>query len=1150
MMVMAILTTTFAENIDPTRAQRVAESLLTSKMGNTPDIHLVDFANRDTFSNFYVFGNESCFVIVSANDCVTPIIGYSTENGFGQSALPDNVFYWLKAYDEEISTTISRQIGASDDIRSEWNSLLNGNRLEPKTRTSVSPLLLTAWDQIDPYNNLCPSASGGSGGHTYTGCVATAMAQVMKYWEHPIKGVGSHSYTCPGFGQQSANFSNTTYNWDNMKSTYSLSYSTTEVTAVATLMFHCGVSVDMAYNSGTAGSGAASSSVPYALKTYFNYANSTEYRLKSSYSDSQWISMLKTELDNARPVYYSGQSTSAGHAFVCDGYDNNNLFHFNWGWNGSCNGYYAIGALNPGAGGSGSGSQGEYNQQNAAIFGCQPNTPSINPPTNVNSSVSGRNVTITWNAASGATSYRVYRDGSLLASGVSGTSYTDSNVIYGNHVYYLKSVTSNGTMSLKSANTVADVHFAGPIPTNLQGSPSGPNAILTWTAPSSETATLQYGTGTSAGGVGYNGSADTYWAQRFPASSLVSYAGMAINKVSAYFWRNGSYTLYIYKGNEIGPSELIQQQSCTVTSTGWKDINLNTPAIIDYSQDLWVVLYAPSSIDFPATYCSYNGSGAADACYLSPNGGSWSQYQNARSWLIKTYITDGTYTYRVYRNNTAIATNVSGTTYTDASLANGTYNYYVSTNYYGGESDHSNTVSVVINGSSVYSISVSADPTEGGTVSGGGNNFSYNQSCTINASANPGYTFVNWTKNGTQVSTNASYTFNVTESATYVAHFQQQTYSISVSADPTAGGTVSGGGNNFNYNQSCTINASANPGYTFVNWTKNGTQVSTNASYTFNVTESATYVAHFSTQSFVITAVADPTEGGSVSGGGGYDYGDLCNLIATANTGFTFVNWTKNGVQVSNQPTISFNVTETATYIAHFQINSYDITVTANPVEGGTVSGGGSFNYGQSCTVHAIANTGYNFVNWTENGTPVSTNADYTFVVQSNRNLVAVFDLGTFAITATCDPETGGSITGTGSYNYGETCTLSITPNENYTFVNWTENGIEVGTDPSISFTVESSHSFVAHLIFFDGINESNAQIELYPNPANEWLHIKGEAIQKIVVVNTMGQVLESMETNGQETLLFNIKHYEPGTYIMILNTEKGGIVTRRFVKQ
>ena len=1224
-LVLCAFSLCYSENIDMTQAQRVGEAFLRSKTGQTPDIHLIDFADSESFSHFYVFGNDGCFVIVSADDRVSPIIGYSTDNGFGRATMPDNVFAWLKAYDDEVGTAISRHMEATEEIQLEWSNLRNGNGLEPRSRTSVSPLINTVWDQTEPFNNQCPTTSGGPGGHAFAGCVATAMAQIMNYWEHPVTGSGNHSYNCPSFGQLSANFATTTYDWDHMKNSYSTGYTSTEATAIATLTYHCGISVDMAYGVGGAGSAAYSNDVPNALRTYFGYVTTVQYYSKSSYNDTQWINMLKTELDNGRPMLYNGQSSDGGHAFVCDGYNENNQFHFNWGWSGYCNGYYAIGALNPGPGGSGSGSQGQYNMQNGAVMGIQPVAPSINPPTNVNSSVNGRNVSITWTAASGAVSYKVYRDGNLIAGSVTGTSYTDSNVTYGTHVYYLKSVASNGSMSLQSASTTADVHFAGPVPTNLQGTPNGTSANLSWTAPASETTILQYGTSTMLSAVGYTGNTGTYWAQRYPASTLAQYAGMAVNKVSVYFYSAGSYTLYIYKGNETGTTELVQQKSYTNSGSGWKDITLTTPAPVDYTQDLWVVMYAPSSINYPAVYCSYSGSGVADAHYISYSGDTWTQHAHNGSntnisWLMKTYMTDGTYTYRVYRNNTAVATNVSGTTYTDSNLANGTYNYYVTTNYYGGESDASNTVSVVIDGSQTYNITVSADPTAGGSVTGGGSynsgqsctvtatantgytfvnwtengtqvstnaNYTFNvtgnrnlvahfqlqsytitatadptaggsvtgggtynhgQSCTLTATANQGYTFINWTKNGTQVSTNASYTFTVTESAAYVAHFQIQSYTITATADPTAGGSVTGGGT-FNYGQSCTVHATANTGYTFINWTENGTQVSTNADYTFAVNGNRSLVAHFSTQSYVITAMADPAEGGTVSGSGGFNYGDLCTLTATANAGYTFVNWTKNGTQVSTNATYTFTVTESATYVAHFQIQSYTITVAAQPEEGGSVSGGGTFDYGQSCTVHATANEGYNFINWTENGNPVSAEADYTFTVEGNRNLVAVFDIGSFVITAVTDPANGGNITGVGSYDYGETCTLSIEPYENYTFINWTEDGEEVSTEPTFSFTVEGSRSFVAHLSYYDGLNETATPIEFYPNPANEWLHIVGQGLRKAVVINMLGQVVESIEIENQGELLINVNHYEPAEYIMMLYTESG-IVMKRFVKE
>ena len=278
-----------------------------------------------------------------------------------------------------------------------------------------------------------------------------------------------------------------------------------------------------------------------------------------------------------------------------------------------------------------------------------------------------------------------------------------------------------------------------------------------------------------------------------------------------------------------------------------------------------------------------------------------------------------------------------------------------------------------------YDITATANPTAGGTVTGGGS-YAEGTTCTLTATANTGYEFVNWTKNGTQVSTNASYAFTVTEAGDYVAHFQAVTYTITATANPTEGGTVSGAGT-YNHGESCTLTATAATGYTFVNWTKGGSVVSTNAAYTFTVTEAGAYVANFQINSYAITATANPTAGGTVSGGGTYNHGESCTLAATAATGYTFVNWTKGGTEVSTNAAYTFTVTEAGDYVAHFQALTYAITATANPTEGGTVSGDGTFNYGQSCTLTATANTGYEFVNWTKGGTEVSTNAAYTFTV-------------------------------------------------------------------------------------------------------------------------------------------------------------------------
>ena len=288
-----------------------------------------------------------------------------------------------------------------------------------------------------------------------------------------------------------------------------------------------------------------------------------------------------------------------------------------------------------------------------------------------------------------------------------------------------------------------------------------------------------------------------------------------------------------------------------------------------------------------------------------------------------------------------------------------------------------------------YTITASVNPSNGGSVSGAGT-YQSGSTCNLTATANTGYTFTNWTKNGTVVSSNPTYSFTVTEDASYVANFELSGYTITATANPAEGGTVTGAGN-YNYGATCTLTATANTGYNFINWTKNGRVVSTNPTYSFTVTRNASYVANFELSGYIITATANPIEGGTVTGAGSYTEGSTCTLTATANTGYNFTNWMKNGTVVSTNPTYSFTVTEDASYVANFELSGYTITATANPVEGGTITGTGNYNYGATCTLTATTNTGYEFTNWTENGTEVSNNASYTFMVTGNRNLVANF---------------------------------------------------------------------------------------------------------------------------------------------------------------
>ncbi len=770
-LLFAMVSTALAKNVTIQTAQRAAQSFLNSKMEGNPQIHLIDFAEKSSFPNFYVFGNERCFVIIAGDDCVHPVLGYSTENSFAADDMPENAYDWLKAYDEEIAYVAERRLNANIEIQVEWDKLLSGKGLFQKTRSGVHPLLKTYWNQRAPFNGLCPVDPNHSSGHVATGCVATAMAQVMNYWEHPVRGTGSHSYMLsnhPEYGELFADFGATIYDWDNMKNHYTTQgYTDAEALAVAILMFHCGVSIEIGYGD-TNGSSGYMSDAATALKTYFDYTPNLVFRYKTqnnvvNYNDSLWIEMLKSELNLDRPILYRSShddpSIPIGHSFVCDGYDENDYFHFNWGWGGKDDGYYQIGDLNPNSQAS------PYNRNNAAIFNCYPNMPSINPPDEVDITLDGQEVMITWSAVPNAVSYRLYKDDEILAN-IPGTGYIDWNVTYGLHSYYVKSVDSDDIMSLKSNTVVAEVRFHGPVPTNLQSSTNGHNVTLTWQTQNSNTATLQYGSGSVIGGLG--SSSGTYWAHRYPTSILMDYAGMAINRVSYYFRKAGAYTIFVCKGNMAAPTEIMYQQNYTTTSVGsWQDIVFPSPITIDYTQDLWIVFYSDAA-SYQASYCSYSGNDVADASLYSSNGQLW-YCKTDRSWLMKTYLTDGTYTYNLYRNGNAVATNLDGNTYTDTNLPDGIYNYHVTTNYFGGESDPSNTASVLV-GNPTYNINVSANPNNGGLVTGGGT-YNYNQSCTVTATHNTGYTFVNWTENGEIVSTDSEYSFTVDNNRNLVANF-------------------------------------------------------------------------------------------------------------------------------------------------------------------------------------------------------------------------------------------------------------------------------------------------------------------------------------------------------------------------------------------
>ena len=414
-----------------------------------------------------------------------------------------------------------------------------------------------------------------------------------------------------------------------------------------------------------------------------------------------------------------------------------------------------------------------------------------------------------------------------------------------------------------------------------------------------------------------------------------------------------------------------------------------------------------------------------------------------------------------------------------------------------------------------YTVTVSANPEGGGTVTGGGT-YEQGQQCTVNAVAAEGYTFANWTEGGEEVSANANWTFIVNGDRTLVANFTRKSYTITATANPSNGGTTTGGGI-YEHGQSCTVIATAANGYEFSNWTENGEEVSTNANYRFTVTQARTLVANFTVQApntYTINASSNPSNGGSVSGGGTYEQGQTCTVSAMANTGYTFNRWTENGDQVSNNASYSFTVNANRILVAQFQVNSYTISASANPTTAGSVSGGGSYNHGQNCTLTAMANTGYAFDHWTRNGTNISGGATLTFTVTSNATYVAHFTLLSYTISASANPTTAGSVNGGGSYNHGQSCTLTATANTGYTFNHWTRNGTNISGGATLTFTVTSNATYVAHFTTQSYTISASANPVSAGNVSGGGNYIHGQSCTLTATANT-GYVFDHWTQNN-----------------------------------
>ena len=345
MLVLAMACVTLqARPVDQETAKRLGQSFVKANFEFTrqsDQLNLVQTAYSERGEAcYYIFNvGDTGFVILAADDNYRPVIGYSDRGTFN----PDDMAPALAEYLEVVRQGVmsaSEASSASVAVAADWAMLEKNGRLVSRHGGREDVFLVqTTWNQNYPYNYFCPEGEGGPGGHCYAGCVATAAAQLMKFWNHPIQGQGSYTYIPedhPEYGPLTANFGETTYDWDNMPNAISNNSPIEQIEAVAQLIYHVGVSVDMNYR--PTSSGAVTGKLCQTMPAYFFYTDQMDNLYRENYTHEGYMQLVINSIDMNWPMVQRG----GGHAYVLDGYNDNDMVHFNWGWSGSSDGWFNI----------------------------------------------------------------------------------------------------------------------------------------------------------------------------------------------------------------------------------------------------------------------------------------------------------------------------------------------------------------------------------------------------------------------------------------------------------------------------------------------------------------------------------------------------------------------------------------------------------------------------------------------------------------------------------------------------------------------------------------------------------------------------------------------------------------------------------------
>lgn len=920
---------------------------------------ITNYASANGLDNMYIFSiNEgNGFVIVSADDRVWPILGYSTTGNLDGENIPVNTKEMLQNFNEEIQYCMDNNLPANPLVSSEWNRLLSaepvsasengkvrGNGQPSLVQTTVvGPLVKTKWDQGAPYNNLCPYDSG-NGERTVVGCVATAMAQILKYWNYPQHGIGSKTYTHTterrspniSFGTFTVNFANTTYDWANMPVQVSNSSSNAEKTAVATLSYHCGVSVEMMYDISSNGGSSAytngdyNPTAEYAFKNYFDYKSSATSEYRYYYSDSAWNMMVKSEIDNGRPLLYRGStSNGGGHAFVCDGYDVTGIsgaalymFHYNWGWSGRYDGYFLSNALYPAGGGIGSNSSNSYNDYQAIIVGLEPRISPLIVSLG-NSIFSGLgdstmavvraadNSSLNWTASCGQ-SWITLSDRTGAGNGAM------TNV-------KITASPNNTNVARRAVITITQGAESKTIEV-VQGaasySPQGEygNTVTSYLK------CMDAGMGCFMRGEAYGNFApgDTIKSVFFNSYYNATYPDYNGNRFRIEIYENNTFDSNMLGGYWVSATnmlgQLVHTQNYTQPAAGMQHVTLSTPYIID-TGNFWIAVFCVDSTQM-LYHCNYLSTPCALSDYPVADSMSAICMAYREGMMIPIYggaYADTNYP-AVYQSNDEWTMGFTVTSRIAATL---------------------------------YDVIVVSESASKGSAMGSGS-YEVGDTVVLRAVPNAGYRFLRWNDGNT--SNPRSIVINSSMNCpTYTAYFTH-TYTITANSNDNSQGRVYGGGI---YGGGDTVALYAIPvrNCNFERWndadTTNPRFVVVNSNRTFTATFAQVPVVHDT------TAVHDTTY--------------ITNIIHDTTYITDTVHDTVNVVLPTDYKLL--------------QVNSADVNK-------GLAAGNGSFPAGTSVEIAAIPLQGYHFVSWNDGNTSnprlVTVDADITYTASFTENTTEV----------------------------------------------------------------------------------------------------------------------------------------------------------------